>query len=344
MTGQRAVITGIGVVSPFGYGRETFWDHLVRGVSGTRAIHEFEPLGPCRVAAPVPDDGADALSVEDTRSSNAGRADPRRYAKVSRIAVAAAREALEDSGVSPGEGNVGVLVGSGAGGIDVGERQYAEYFAGDLHKISPYAIPVSIVGIVASEISIAFGLRGISHVLSTGCTSSTDAVGYAASLIRQGEADVLLTGGADACVTRGMAFVKQRYAQLGAALADPTPQVEAKDVAGLKSRAEKNPGNFLSQWTYGRALFDAGDNAAARPVLERAATLAPQVRGTVSPRGLLAQIAEKENDIPRARRELRQLLAVDHAWRRGKSSPMRPRSQGTRPSDARRTETLPSIS
>jgi len=109
-----------------------------------------------------------------------------------------------------------------------------------------------------------------------------------------------------------MAFVKQRYAQLGAALADPTPQVEAKDVAGLKSRAEKNPGNFLSQWTYGRALFDAGDNAAARPVLERAATLAPQVRGTVSPRGLLAQIAEKENDIPRARRELRQLLAVDH--------------------------------
>jgi 3-oxoacyl-[acyl-carrier-protein] synthase II len=183
-----------------------FWDHLVRGVSGTRAIHEFEPLGPCRVAAAVPDDGADGLAVEDTRSSNAGRADPRRYAKVSRIAVAAAREALEDAGVSPAEGNVGVLVGSGAGGIDVGERQYAEYFAGDLHKISPYAIPVSIVGIVASEISIAFGLRGISHVLSTGCTSSTDAVGYAASLIRQGEADVLLTGGADACVTRGMIF------------------------------------------------------------------------------------------------------------------------------------------
>jgi 3-oxoacyl-[acyl-carrier-protein] synthase II len=65
---------------------------------------------------------------------------------------------------------------------------------------------VSIVGIVSSEISIALGLRGISHVLSTGCTSSTDAIGYAASLVRSGEADVLLTGGADACVTPGMLF------------------------------------------------------------------------------------------------------------------------------------------
>jgi 3-oxoacyl-[acyl-carrier-protein] synthase II len=72
--------------------------------------------------------------------------------------------------------------------------------------VSPYAIPVSIVGIVSSEISIALGLRGISHVLSTGCTSSTDAIGYAASLIRSGDADALITGGADACATPGMIF------------------------------------------------------------------------------------------------------------------------------------------
>ena len=102
--------------------------------------------------------------------------------------------------------DAGVIVGSGAGGIDVAERQYGEYFSGAFHRVSPYAIPVSIVGIVSSEISIALGLRGISHVLSTGCTSSTDAIGYAAALIRQGEADVLLTGGADACATPGMIF------------------------------------------------------------------------------------------------------------------------------------------
>ncbi len=118
----------------------------------------------------------------------------------------AAREALRDAGLDPGSPDIGVIVGSGAGGIDVAERQYGDYYAGAFHRVSPYAIPVSIVGIVSSEISIALGLRGISHVLSTGCTSSTDAIGYAAALIRHGEAEVLITGGADACATPGMVF------------------------------------------------------------------------------------------------------------------------------------------
>jgi 3-oxoacyl-[acyl-carrier-protein] synthase II len=72
--------------------------------------------------------------------------------------------------------------------------------------VTPYAIPISIVGMMSSEISISLRLHGISHVLSCGCTSSTDAIGYAASMIRAGEADVLLSGGADACVTPGMMF------------------------------------------------------------------------------------------------------------------------------------------
>jgi 3-oxoacyl-[acyl-carrier-protein] synthase II len=222
----RVAITGIGVVSPFGVGRSVFWDHVSRGVSGTRAVSEFDASAlPCRVTAPVSEaaleaagapgtDGADRR--HDTGGTN-GRADPRRYAKVSRIAVLAAREAFEDAGLDPGTVEAGVIVGSGAGGIDVAERQYGEYFAGARHRVSPYAIPVSIVGIVSSEISIALGLRGISHVLSTGCTSSTDAIGYAAALIRSGEADVLLTGGADACATPGMlfGFCRMRVASTG---------------------------------------------------------------------------------------------------------------------------------
>jgi 3-oxoacyl-[acyl-carrier-protein] synthase II len=72
--------------------------------------------------------------------------------------------------------------------------------------VTPYAIPVSIVGIISSEISIALELHGISHVISTGCTSSTDAIAYATSLIRSGDADIILSGGADACVTPGMIF------------------------------------------------------------------------------------------------------------------------------------------
>lgn len=211
MPPPRIVITGIGVVSPFGVGRDLFWDRISRGVSGTRAITEFdtERLA-CRVAAPVPEAAvieAEQRSERDgSQELESGRADPRRYSRASRIAVIAAREALRDAGLEPGRADMGVIVGSGAGGIDVAERQYGDYYAGDWHKISPYAIPVSIVGIISSEISIALGLRGISHVLSTGCTSSTDAIGYAASLIRHGEAEVLLTGGADACVTPGMIY------------------------------------------------------------------------------------------------------------------------------------------
>jgi 3-oxoacyl-[acyl-carrier-protein] synthase II len=215
----RVVITGIGVVSPFGVGRDLFWDRVSGGVSGIRAITEFDASRLAnRVSAAVPDEALRAVGVEhddapveahangNGRGNGNGRADPRRYAKVSRIAVLAAREALQDAGIAEGDPDLGVIVGSGAGGIDVAERQYGDFFSGAYHRVSPYAIPVSIVGIVSSEISIALGLRGISHVLSTGCTSSTDAIGYAAALIRQGDADVLLTGGADACVTPGMIF------------------------------------------------------------------------------------------------------------------------------------------
>ncbi len=97
-------------------------------------------------------------------------------------------------------------MGSGAGGIDVAERQDDQFFNDGQKRVTPYAIPVSIVGMISSEISIALELHRISHVISTGCTSSTDAIGYSASLISSGEADVILSGGADACVTPGMIF------------------------------------------------------------------------------------------------------------------------------------------
>jgi Flp pilus assembly protein TadD len=95
-------------------------------------------------------------------------------------------------------------------------------------------------------------------------------------------------------------------------LADPPSEVGAKDLPGLKTRAEKAPENFYSQWSYGRALFDSGNLSGARPALEKAAQLAPPVRGSVSPHGLLAQIAEKDGDVTRARKELRELLTYDH--------------------------------
>src|SRR5262245_22635277 len=205
----RIVITGIGAVSPFGVGRERFWECISRGCSGTRAITEFDAtdLG-CRVAAPVSGVTiADVPALDGDDIWDPGyRADPKRYSRAALIGVIAAREAWADAGLRIGEANAGVVIGSGGGGIDVGERQYYDFFVERGKKVTPYAIPVSIVGMMSSEISISLRLRGISHVLSCGCTSSTDAIGYAAALLRSGEADVILSGGADACVTPGMIF------------------------------------------------------------------------------------------------------------------------------------------
>jgi 3-oxoacyl-[acyl-carrier-protein] synthase II len=207
----RIAITGIGVVSPFGVGRERFWRHVTNGCSGTRVIDEFDVSSfPCQVAAPLPPLSIDEAPPVDGPAGNGhsdeSRADPRRYSRASLAGVIAAREAWVDARLRLAQPNAGVIVGSGAGGIEVGERQYREFFTDALKKVTPYAIPVSIVGMISSEISIALQLHGISHVLSTGCTSSTDAIGYGMSLLRAGECDVLLSGGVDACVTPGMMY------------------------------------------------------------------------------------------------------------------------------------------
>jgi len=219
----RVVITGIGVVSPFGVGRERFWECVTAGCSATRAITAFDASDlACRVAAPV-----DGVTIGDVPAIDGDdlwdveyRADPKRYSRAALIGVVAAREAWTDAGLGIAEPGAGVVIGSGGGGIDVGERQYHDFFVERGRKVTPYAIPVSIVGMVSSEISISLRLRGVSHVLSCGCTSSTDAIGYAAALVRSGDADVLLTGGTDACVTPGMIYGFSRMKAVSTAYND----------------------------------------------------------------------------------------------------------------------------
>jgi 3-oxoacyl-[acyl-carrier-protein] synthase II len=204
----RVAITGIGVVSTFGAGREVFWNAVSRGESGTRAITEFDASTyPCRVAAAVPAIDVHAVvPLPGEHNGRDSRADPRRYSRAALFGVVAAREAWSDAGLSFGETSAGVVIGTGGGGIDVGERQYQDFFVSRGDHVTPYAIAIGICGMVSSEISIALGLHGVSHVLSTGCTSSTDALGYASMLLRQGECDVMLSGGTDGCVLPGMIF------------------------------------------------------------------------------------------------------------------------------------------
>jgi len=198
VSARRVVITGMGVVSPAGVGREAFAAAQAEARSTVGVISQFELNGlPCRVAAEVR--GFDPLAyMEPSDLKRAPRAAP--------MGIAATREALADAGLDTPEHagmrrELGVIIGSGAGGIEFGERQYRHYFSGEHGRISPYSISNSFVGSLSSEISIALGLTGRSHVVSTGCTSSTDAIGYAFDLVRHGRADVAITGGIEACIT-----------------------------------------------------------------------------------------------------------------------------------------------
>ncbi len=198
MSHRRAAITGIGVVSPAGPGRAAFaaWQAEGRSATGPVTLFPVDGLA-CRVAAEVR--GFDPETVMD-------RADLRRVSRATPLAIAAAREAIADAGLdgeaaAPQRDAIAVILGSGAGGIEFGERQYGHYFAGAPGRISPWAISTSFVGSLASECSIALGLNGPSHAVSTGCTSSTDAIGYALETIRTGRHDLVLTGGVEACIT-----------------------------------------------------------------------------------------------------------------------------------------------
>ena len=205
---RRVVFTGLGVISPNGTGRQKFWDNTCNGVSGIGRISSFDPSGlDCQIAGEVR-----GFVPGDFYSE----ADLKKLPRAVPLGVAASQEALKDSGIDFDEfdeedfESLGVLVGTGGAGFDFSEKQFAHYYAGDLHKISPYAIPNSLVGMLSSEISIFFGLQGRSHVISNGCTSSTDAMGYAFNAIRSGEEDWMLTGGVEACVTPAMMTGFQR--------------------------------------------------------------------------------------------------------------------------------------
>ena len=211
----RAVISGIGVVSPFGLGLEAFRRGLLEGRSATRRITLFDPDElPCQVAAEVPGFEPSAhLAAEDQE----------RVGRIVPLAIAAAREALQDAGLGDGalppeeRRRMGVLIGSGAGAIDFAERQYEAYYRHGIRRVNPFAISSSVVGMVSSELSIRLGFTGPSHVFSNGCTSSTDAIGYALQAIGRGDHPLLLTGGAEACITRGMmeGFCRMRAAAVG---------------------------------------------------------------------------------------------------------------------------------
>src|SRR2546430_7005158 len=192
---RRVVITGMGCVTPLGIGREAFWSSLIAGKSGVRRIETFDASSsPVKIAAEVPDfDWEAQLNPKDRK--HVPRTVP--------LALAAAREALNDANYFTTDlsleerRTIGVVLGTGGGGLAFTEQQYEYWYVGPVYKASVYTIPASTHGGLSSELSMAFGLRGLSHIISTGCTSSTDAIAYAAQHIALGRQDIMMTGGVD---------------------------------------------------------------------------------------------------------------------------------------------------
>jgi 3-oxoacyl-[acyl-carrier-protein] synthase II len=193
---RRVVFTGIGAVSPNGVGRENFWEATRNGVSGVRRITRFDAS-----------QHAVQVAGEVTDFDEREYVDPKDRPHVSRVVplgVAAVQEALIDAGIDwepmtrEQLRGIGVMVGSGGGSQEFTEEQYRLFYTGRQKQCSVYTIPTSTIGTLASEVSMRFGFRGLSHIVSTGCTSSTDAIGYAYRNIQAGVLDCMVAGGVDA--------------------------------------------------------------------------------------------------------------------------------------------------
>src|SRR5262245_55941504 len=191
---MRVAITGMGVKSPAGNDLDTFWSTLAAGNSTAATITRFDPAPlPVRFGCEVKDfDSAAYLGAKESR----------RVDRVTQLGFAAAADALADAGelgVDPAR--CGVLVGTGIGGLITLEEQTYTYFEKGPGRVSPFFVPMMMANATAGTIAMHFGWTGPNLCIATACAASANAIGEAARLIRYDEADVVMTGGSESCMT-----------------------------------------------------------------------------------------------------------------------------------------------
>jgi len=199
---KRAVITGMGVVSPNGIGKLAFSRAILDGKSGVKNITRFDTSDlAVKIAGEV--QGFNELDwIEARERKHVSRAVP--------LAFAAASEALEDAGIDPTklsldeQREIGVALGTGGGANDFTDQQYHLYYQGKIKQVSIFTIPSGTMGTMSSEVSMRFGFRGLSHVITSGCTSSTDAIAYAMRQVQLGTQSTMLAGGTDSPLAWGI--------------------------------------------------------------------------------------------------------------------------------------------
>ena len=205
---RRVVVTGLGMVSPLGFGVDHNWDAITNGKSGIKEITEFDVSDiPSKIAGIVP------RTDSENPTNGAFNPDlfmhPKEQRKVDTFIVygmAAAQEAIEDSGWSPTDeeqfNRTGVLIGSGIGGLDEIDRTSQLMAEKGPRRISPFFVPAALINLISGQVSIKYGYRGPNHSVVTACATGTHAIGDAARLIAFDDADVMIAGGGEAAVCR----------------------------------------------------------------------------------------------------------------------------------------------
>lgn len=194
MSKRRVVVTGVGMVTPLGNSVKESWDAILKGKSGVTPVTEFDVSAfPTKIWAII-------KNFDPTLSMDPKEA--RRADKFTQYGMAAAKEAMEDSGIDVNEtdsSRFGVAVGSGIGGLTAITQNQAYLEQGGPRKVSPFFIPTGIINALPGQIAIQYGLRGPNISIVTACTTGTHNIGYAARMIAYGDADVMLAGGAETC-------------------------------------------------------------------------------------------------------------------------------------------------
>jgi 3-oxoacyl-[acyl-carrier-protein] synthase II len=194
---NRVVVTGMGTITSLGDTPDEFYDNLLNGVSGIAAVESFDTTEyACKIGSEVK--AWDPTRVMDIKES-------RRNDRYTQFAVFAALEAFKDSGIDMNQEDpyrVGVFVGSGIGGMDTIEKQSFALFDRGPRRVSPFMIPMLIANMGCGKVAIDLGAKGPNFGIVSACTTGTNAIGEALRHIRYGDADVMVAGGAEACVTR----------------------------------------------------------------------------------------------------------------------------------------------
>ncbi len=193
MSNRRVVITGIGALTPVGKGAPEFWNGLISGKSGARAIEHFDTTNfPTKFAAQIEDYNADEYIDYKTA---------RRMDRFCQYAMVASDEAVKDSGVDLeviDKDRVSVIVGSGIGGMDTFTKQCIAYEERGPRAVSPFFIPMLIPDIASGQISIKYGFRGPNYCVVSACATGSHSIGLAYDAIRYGQSEYALCGGAEA--------------------------------------------------------------------------------------------------------------------------------------------------